>query len=85
MKFQKKPLIIDAIQWTGSNYEEICKFVGEELTYRDLVGCEINQLEIDTREGTMVAKVNDWIIRGVFGEFYPCKPHIFEETYDRVI
>ena len=83
-KFRKKPIVIEAIQWTGKNYVEISKFIGYRPKYKDLVGNEINQLEIVTLEGMHIATVNDWIIKGVQGEFYPCKPDIFEKTYEEV-
>lgn len=76
MKFKKKPVTIDAIQWNGKNTEEVSKFVGESLTI------DTNDLKINTLEGTMTASVGDFIIKGVKGEFYPCKPDIFEQTYD---
>ena len=76
MKFKKKPVTIDAIQWNGENTEEVSKFVGEALTI------DTTDLKINTLEGTMTASVGDFIIKGVKGEFYPCKPDIFEQTYD---
>ena len=84
MKFRKKPVIVEAIQWTGNNYEEICNFVGYKPKYQDDVGCEICKLEILTLEGKHIASKNDWIIRGVKGEFYPVKKDIFLETYEKV-
>ncbi len=88
MKFRKKPVVIDAIQFTGLNREKIEKFVGEPLTYQILDtntnNVDLEALHIKTLEGTHLAKPNDWIIRGVKGEFYPCKPDIFKETYDKV-
>lgn len=77
-KFRKKPVIIEAIQWTGNNLEEIKDFMGYyEYAKKNLI--------IHTLEGKMVAQVNDWIIRGVQGEYYPCKPDIFERTYEPVV
>ena len=86
MKYRKKPVVIEAMQWVG-NYEEICEFVGKELT-RDATtlfqdGSPAN-LGIETLEGIMWASPSDWIIKGVNGEFYPCKPDIFEKTYEAV-
>lgn len=75
-KYKKKPVIIDAIQWTGENREEIRQFAN------NCVECLGNIVFIDTLEGTMQASVGDYIIRGVQGEYYPCKPDIFEETYE---
>lgn len=79
--FKKKPVVIEAIQFTGHNDAEIAKFVGvsgyDPIDYWP-------SWEIRTLEGTMIAEVGDWIIKGVKGEFYPCKPDIFELTYERV-
>ena len=84
MKFRKKPVVIDAIQWTGENQKEIEDFVGQKLkSYPEQFnGCPV--LIIPTLESTHEAKVDDWIIKGVKGEFYPCKPDIFEETYEKI-
>ena len=78
-KYRKKPVIIEAIQWTGENELEIVNFVGESLR-------EIKNkiVKIDTLEGTMNASVGDWIIKGIRNEFYPCKPDVFEKTYEFV-
>jgi hypothetical protein len=77
-KFRKKPVMIEAIQWTGNNLEEIKDFMGYyEYAKKNLI--------IHTLEGKMIAQVNDWIIRGVQGEYYPCKPDIFEQTYELVV
>lgn len=76
-KYRKLPIEIEAIQWTGDNYEEVSIFINKTL--------RINQHEIiDTLEGIMRVDINDWIIKGVNGEFYPCKPDIFEKTYEPV-
>ena len=79
MKFRKKPVIIDAIQWTGDNNKEVALFLGEtwENDNPDI-------LTIRTLEGDHLALRGDWIIRGIKGEFYPCKPDIFEQTYEEV-
>lgn len=77
MKFQKKPVVIEAMQLTLTNFSDIEEFVGGDLgTHPD------GGLVIATLEGAMRASVGDWIIKGVQGEFYPCKPSIFEQTYD---
>lgn len=83
MKYRKIPIVIEAIQWTGDNYNAVCKFVGKRL---DLAECQkaLLGLVINTLEGDMVASLGDYIIRGVKGEYYPCKPDIFEETYEEV-
>ena len=78
-RFRKKPVDIEAVQWTGDNYFEIADFAnGVSLIHQ----CGSPKLLIETLEGTMTAIAGDWIIKGVKGEFYPCKPDIFEETYE---
>lgn len=80
-RYRKKPVEIEAVQWDGQNYVDLREFVGDALDARWSVGgcCFINTLE-----GRMHCAPGDWIIRGVAGEFYPCKPDIFEATYERV-
>jgi len=78
MKFRKKPVIIDAIQWTGNNFKEIQDFCRAGFI---LSG---DQLKIKTLEGIMTASKGDWIIQGVTKEYYPCKPDVFKETYEPV-
>ena len=87
MKFRKKPVIIEAIQWTGKNYNEIRQFTGLKLG-RDLKlfpgGSFSDPLIIPTLEGNHRAEINDWIIREVKDKYYVCKPDIFEMTYEPV-
>jgi uncharacterized protein YeeX (DUF496 family) len=94
MKFRKKPIIIEAIRWDGDNCEEIIEFTkGKALIINDIGGSadgegypqQYIKLIINTLEGDMEAKLNDWIIKGVNGEFYPCKPDIFEKTYEWLV
>ena len=80
MKLRKKPVIIEGVQWTGDNLSEIQKFYKEDCV---LAGGG-NEILIETLEGTMAARRGDWILKGVNGEFYPCKPGIKELTYDNV-
>ena len=80
-KFRKKPVVIEAIQWFGDNWEELEEFGSE----REIVANPDGTLSIDTLEGVHTAKKEDWIIRGVNGEVYPCKPDIFKKTYEEVI
>ena len=89
--YTKKPVVIQALQWTGGNLKEIITFtdgtpdvrsehaVMKWEEYEDLV--EKEGLKIYTLEGKMSASVGDYIIKGVRGEFYPCRKDIFEETY----
>lgn len=85
MKYRKKPVEIEAVQFldTTESIMELSDFVGEgmRVDYKDK---DNPCLKIETLEGTMRASVGDYIIRGVKGEFYPCKPDIFEETYEKV-
>lgn len=76
----KKPVIIEALQWTGSNYNEVIDF----MSAQNIIEILNNNLIIRTLEGNMTASKNDYIIKGVHGEFYPCKPDIFLETYDMI-
>jgi hypothetical protein len=78
-QFRKKPVIIETIQWTGFNLTEIINFVG--FDYSVTPG---DELMIKTLEGELHASRNDWIIKGIRGEFYPCKPDIFESYYERI-
>lgn len=79
--FVKRPVKVQAVQWTGANYEEIADFVGHiNIPYTLDNGLII----IETLEGNHYARKGDWIIRGVNGEFYPCKPDIFKKTYEEV-
>lgn len=94
MKFRKKPVVVEAMKWTGFNYTESEQFCGEELAkgkYEDATGpgCWPPPYEtavklISTLEGTMKCQPGDWIVKGVKGECYPVKPDIFEETYEAV-
>lgn len=79
MKFRKKPVVIEAVQWNGNNLAEIESFLGAIKYPIDAMG-----IIISTLEGNMVASVGDFIIKGINGEFYPCKPEIFEKTYEVV-
>jgi len=80
MKYRKKPVVIDAVQWVGSNFVEIDEFITVPHETYPSVG----EVKIPTLEGLMLASTGDYIIKGVQGEFYPCKPDIFEKTYDEV-
>lgn len=90
--YRKKPVYVQAMQWTGDNYDEISRFVdgttamGEGgFSDRLLKGTDHeNFLYIMTLEGLMEAKPGDYIIQGIKGEYYPCKPDIFNLTYEQV-
>lgn len=82
-KYRKKPVVIEAVQWSGNNLNEILDFMKDKQPnyYED---DEKKLLTIQTLEGNMIASVGDYIIKGVQGEFYPCKPDIFKQTYEVV-
>ena len=80
--YVKKPVVVQAVEYNGANKEEIEAFVGKKL---DTVYTELKEpleLKIPTLEGDMKASKGDYIIKGIRGEFYPCKPDVFEKTYD---
>ena len=77
-KFRKKPVVIEAVQFTPLTITECEEFVGGDM------GKTSDSYIIATLEGAMHVSINDWIIKGVQGEFYPCKPDIFEQTYEAV-
>ncbi len=97
MKFRKKPVIIEAIRLkkTQISVREIVELMGEKVDTNNKMElvkfyefCDTifdrGYMEIKTLEGTMRANIGDWIIKGVNGEFYPCKPNIFEKTYEMI-
>lgn len=77
MRSVKKPVVIEAVRFVG-NFDEIEAFVGGDAEFRN------GELVIATLEGPLRASDGDWIIKGVKGEFYPCKPDIFEMMYEEV-
>jgi hypothetical protein len=82
-RFRKKPVEIEAIQFNGSNHFQCLDFCGGMACAHGIHPTK-NVLIISTLEGDMTASPGDWIIRGVKGELYPCKPDIFEATYEAV-
>lgn len=81
-QYRKKPVVIEAIQWTGDNLKECYDFMNKfmycsEPDYEE-------KIEIETLEGTLEASIDDYIIKGIQGEFYPCKPNIFKQTYEEI-
>lgn len=80
-QYRKKPIVIDAVQYNGSNRNEIFDFCGKSCHNGNT---DSSLIIIHTLEGNMVLSINDYLIKGVKGEFYPCKPDIFEMTYERV-
>lgn len=97
MRFRKRPVVVEAEQLTWANWDAVCALIGEFPDGMRGVyvkngevhdefpgeGCSIG-LMIPTLEGTMRADEGDFIIKGTAGEFYPCKPYIFKQTYEAV-
>ena len=81
-QYRKKPVVIDAIQ-ISDNDDELLAWLGEFVVPFEVIAD--HTIVIHTLEGDMRADPGDWIIRGIKGEFYPCKPDIFEQTYEEVI
>lgn len=89
MKFRKKPVVIDAIQWDGTKsgknritnaFPNIITVAQSGHLHKD----EMYLWEIGTLEGKHIVSKGDWIIKGIKGEFYPCKPDVFAATYEHV-
>lgn len=87
MKFTKKPAIVDAIQFNGKNGKEVLEWASETSIENPNDDTAITSFDtdmvIETLEGCMSVREGDWVIRGVKGELYPCKPDIFEKTYEK--
>ena len=87
MKYRKKPVVIEAVQFKGSStHIGAIKCWMNSGIYIDptIVTCDFITMNIETLEGIMTANPGDYIIKGINGEFYPCKPDIFEKTYEKV-
>ena len=85
MKYRKKPVVVEAIQFVLGNEKEIIEFIGKEnFSFGAGLDNTVSEMSIPTLKGRMRANLNDWIIRGVKGEYYPIKDDIFKETYERV-
>jgi len=88
-KYRKKPVVIEAFQYGLTDKSDLPLWAKDAMS-RDLIkpfsqyGGSVRWAEIETLEGTMRANVGDYIIKGVKGEFYPCKPDVFEMTYELV-
>ena len=81
-RFRKKPIEIEARAFTRGQFREVTDWCRGTIVRRGGRGNPIAYLIVHTLEGDMTAAVGDWIIRGVQGEFYPCKPDIFEANYE---
>jgi hypothetical protein len=86
--WRKKPVVVEAVEWTGSNLREVIDFIGLNPSavkwtweeYEEVVRAD--GLKIFTLEGPLMATIGDYIIKGINGEAYPCKPDIFAKTYE---
>jgi len=89
-KFRKKPVVIEAVQWTGGNHRDMYDFLSDEKGYLKTEGRHFyidhskveGGLVIRTLEGEVSTNIGEWVIKGTKGEFYPCKLDIFEEVYE---
>lgn len=86
MRYRKKTVVIEAMQWLGDNRIRVAHFIanGGKIDMDAIAHVPGDAVLIDTLEGRMRADKGDWIIKGVKGEFYPCKPDIFAATYEPV-
>jgi hypothetical protein len=88
-KYRKKPVVIEAFQFGITEKVDLPRWAKDAIQSDNIqcfsqYGGSQRWAEINTLEGTMRAEVGDWVIRGVAGEIYPCKPDIFEKTYEQV-
>ncbi len=88
-KYVKRPVVVEAVQFLQETFNpEMVSFIGEEKNYPECTIAGIDpstgKLMIKTLEGDMIADIGDFIIKGINGEFYPCKPDIFEKTYELI-
>lgn len=97
MKFRKLPVVIDAVQLSWKNWRDVCDLLDAKSAKQEIKTNTVAEfsdpcgetapfieLTIQTLEGDMTARHGDWIIKGVNGELYPCKPDIFVKTYEPV-
>ena len=86
MKYRKKPVVIEAMRYMGSfSYDEMGVEWGDSFAKTTSHQSHTNSMWIRTLEGTFSVNLGDWVIKGIKGEFYACKPDIFEATYEAVI
>lgn len=83
MKFRNKPVVIEAVLWNGTQVSEVTEWIRDAL-YNDTIMRFGDKVVIKALEGDMIANPGDYIIKGVKGELYPCKPDIFEQTYEPI-
>ena len=77
-RYRKKPVVVEALRWTGANIPELVKFCPCVIFTQNHVPIT------PTFEGDMTVDVGDSVIKGVLGEYYPCKPDAFEKTYEEI-
>jgi len=82
MKYRKKSIEIEAVKWTGNNLIDVFNFLKIKDVNTSMEIVKMDNLIIKTLQGEQIASIGDYIIKGVMGEFYPCKPDIFEKTYE---
>jgi hypothetical protein len=82
LKWMKRPVIVEAIEVYAWDAEQVAEWCGGVAVRNEIHHCL--GIDIPTLEGTMRANLGDWIIKGVKGEFYPCKPDIFAASYQLV-
>ncbi len=91
-KYRKRPVVVEAVYWTGENLKEVIDLTGMHKSvenwsweqFKDVVIVRNRGLKIFTLSGPVHASIGDYIIQGVEGECYPCKPEIFKKTYEEV-
>jgi len=84
VKYRKKPVIVEAMQFTDKTKDQVFCWIAGTQHYADSDEKGEPVLVIGTLEGDHTARVGDWIVKGVKGEYYPCKPDIFDMTYEAV-
>jgi hypothetical protein len=96
MKYRKKPVEVEAIQWTGKNHRQMFDFLTSNSFKKETMTVDGDHFYIDhskveggliikTLEGEHIASIGDYIIKGIQGEFYPCKEEIFNQTYEAIL
>ena len=79
-KYRKKPVVVEALQWTGNNTKEVLSFAWPYVEYRE----RYKDLLVCLEAGELCVEPGDYIVKGIDDKFYPCKPDIFAATYELV-
>jgi hypothetical protein len=84
--YKKKPIVIQAVQFTEKNISDVLMFTGPSNVYltMDPENKKVNCYMVKTLEGPLKISEHDYVIKGIQGEFYPCKPDIFKATYEEM-